>query len=49
MMSLDEIGQAIETAHAASFLDEAQPTVDGSTGDRSSMDNHAPIALEIEV
>ena len=49
MMSLEEIGQAIETAHAASFLDDAPTSVDGSVGDRSSKDNHAPIALEIEV
>jgi adenosine deaminase len=49
MMTLDEIGQAIETAHAASFLKDEQPLAGGSSGGRSAADDHAPIALEIEV
>jgi adenosine deaminase len=49
MMTLDEIRQAIATAHAASFLDDLPPLDDRSIGDRSAADDHAPIALEIEV
>jgi hypothetical protein len=42
MMTSDEIGQAIETAHVASFLaDEPAPLEAALPG--------APIALEVEV
>jgi adenosine deaminase len=49
MMTLDEVRRAIETAHAASFLDDETEVVDGPADDRSAVDGHAPIALEIEV
>jgi hypothetical protein len=49
MMTLDEIGQAIATAHAATFIADLPPLDDRSTSDRSVTDDHAPIALEIEV
>jgi adenosine deaminase len=49
MMTLDEIGKAIETGHAASFLDDEEPSFGGPQGVRSALEEHAPIALEIEV
>jgi adenosine deaminase len=49
MMTLDEVRRAIETAHAASFLDDGTAQVDGSLDGPSAADGHAPIALEIEV
>jgi adenosine deaminase len=49
MMSLEEIGQAIGTAHAASFVDLAPPSAEGAGGHPVTADDHAPIALEIEV
>jgi hypothetical protein len=49
MMSLDEIGKAIETGHAASFLDDEEPSFGGPQGLQSAVEEHAPIALEIEV
>ncbi len=42
MMTFDEITQAIETAHAASFLADEAPPLEASPAG-------APIALEIEV
>jgi adenosine deaminase len=49
MMTLPEIQQAIQTAHAASFLSDEQPLADGPLVDHPAADGHAPIALEIEV
>jgi adenosine deaminase len=49
MMTLAEIGQAIETAHAASFVADAPAPAKGSTGEAAAAGDHAPIALEIEV
>jgi adenosine deaminase len=49
MMTLEEIGHAIETAHAASFLTDEQPSIGGSEGVDSNVNHHAPIALEVEV
>jgi adenosine deaminase len=49
MMTLDEVRRAIETAHAASFLDDGTELVGSPSDDRSGVDGHAPIALEIEV
>jgi adenosine deaminase len=49
MMTLEEIHQAIQTAHAASFLDDEQPLPAGVAGDPLAADGHAPIALEVEV
>jgi adenosine deaminase len=49
MMTLEEILQAIQTAHAASFLNDEEPLVDASAGAVSATDDHAPIALEVEV
>ncbi|MEO8638926.1 MAG: amidohydrolase family protein [Chloroflexota bacterium] len=49
MMTLEEIRQAIQTAHAASFLNDEEPLLDGSTGAHLATDDHAPIALEVEV
>ena len=49
MMTLEEIGRAIETGHAASFLDDADPSIGGPHGLYSAVEEHAPIALEVEV
>jgi adenosine deaminase len=49
MMSLEEIERAIETAHAASFLDRLSPFPDGRDERGFMADPHAPIALEVEV
>ena len=49
IMSLEEIGRAIETAHAASFLDRLPLAGDPSRSPRSPADDHAAIALEVEV
>jgi adenosine deaminase len=49
IMSLDEVDRAIETAHAASFLDRQPPGMGLPEGDRSSANDLAPIALEVEV
>jgi adenosine deaminase len=49
MMTLEEIGRAIETGHAASFLEDEDPSIGGPHGLQSALDEHAPIALEVEV
>jgi adenosine deaminase len=49
IMSLDEVGRAIETAHSASFVDRLPPGAEVAMGGRSAADDLAPIALEVEV
>jgi hypothetical protein len=49
VMSLEEIGRAIETARAASFVDAGPLPGDGLAGGQSAVDDLAPIGLEIEV
>ena len=49
IMSLDEIGRAIETAHAASFLGDRQQPPEADSGRGNPIEERAPIALEIEV
>ena len=49
IMSLEEIGRAIETARAASFVDAGLPVGDGIGDGQSAIDGLAPIGLEIEV
>ena len=49
MMTLEEVGRAIETAHRASFL-QAEPALDDRLApDGGSPEGLAPIALEVEV
>ena len=49
IMSLEEIMRAIDTAHAASFLDSLPPSSEPSDERGFPADAPAPIALEIEV
>jgi adenosine deaminase len=49
IMSLEEIGRAIETARAASFVDAGLPAGDGLGDGQSAVGALAPIGLEIEV
>jgi adenosine deaminase len=49
ILSLDELRQAIETAHAASFVAGAVPPSDELDAHRISQEAHAPMALEVEV
>jgi adenosine deaminase len=49
IMSLDELRQAIETAHAASFVDGPVAASGELDARRISPEAHAPMALEIEV
>jgi len=49
MMSLDEVGRAIETAHGASFVDLAPISPEATAGVGADLDQLAPIGLEIEV
>ena len=49
MMSLDEVGRAIATAHGASFVDLAPITPEAAAGGVVAVDQLAPIGLEIEV
>ncbi|MGZ6372535.1 MAG: hypothetical protein ACXWL8_03990, partial [Candidatus Limnocylindria bacterium] len=49
MMTLDEIGLAVETAHRASFVQGESALDDRISGERARRDDLAPIALEIEV
>jgi adenosine deaminase len=49
IMSLEEIGRAIETARAATFVDAGLPVGEGTGDGRSAVDDLAPIGLEIEV
>jgi adenosine deaminase len=49
IMSLEEIHQAVETAHAASFVDRPPGPPDTLGDERMGPDRDAPIALEVEV
>jgi adenosine deaminase len=49
IMSLDEIGRAIETAHAASFLDPPPLNGEVAASARPLPSGRAPISLEVEV
>ncbi len=49
MLSLEEVGRAIETAHAASFIDLAPPHGEVAADGLPTTDQLAPMALEIEV
>jgi hypothetical protein len=49
IMSLEEIQRAIDTAHAASFLDRLLPSPEFHDDRGTPADLHAPIALEVEV
>jgi len=49
IMSLDEIGHAIETAHAASFVDRRPAGANGVANGEITRDRLAPIGVEVEV
>jgi adenosine deaminase len=49
MMTLDEVGRAIETAHSASFLQGELALDDRFREGGASLAGLAPIALEVEV
>jgi hypothetical protein len=49
MMTLDEVGAAVGTAHRASFVAGDPPLDERLADEDGGPRSHAPIALEVEV